>query len=236
MEARGAGCGGTSDGPGLIVDGGGFTDGPCVGFFGSAGGNNKQTHVVRNGGNLVVWDTWYETAVSKAESEPRYIHLTDRGSLTFFGGHIATLPGQAARRDLFSIDLDGFQGKCAIINAGMDALNPQVRLAGNGEGMNFLALGMGFAVIEPHLDNQAKQAKFCILACRQSIDNGGPKVLPTEGDSSPEFLRAMLAQARSVLPGEWQPSPKGATDLRLSRISVRYQIGEGMSYHAGGNF
>ena len=121
VETRGSGCGGTTNGPGLIVDGGGATDSPCVGFFGSAGGNNQQTHVVRNGGNLVVWDTWYETAVRKAESEPRYIHLTDRGTLTFFGGHIATLPGQDARRDLYSIDLDGFQGKCAIINAGMDA-------------------------------------------------------------------------------------------------------------------
>ncbi len=114
----------------------------------------------------------------------------------------------------------------------MDASNPQVRLAGNGNGMNFLALGLGFAVIEPHLDNSAKGAKFAVLACRQSTEKGSLKALPTDGDSSPEFLRAMLAQARTVLPGDWQPSPKGATDLRMSRVSVRYQIGEGMSFHA----
>ncbi len=80
VEAVGSGGGGTG-GPGLTVIGSGDQTAAAVGFFGGAGSNNRQTHVVKNQGRLVVWDTWYETAVSSEGSEPRNIHLTD--SATF---------------------------------------------------------------------------------------------------------------------------------------------------------
>jgi hypothetical protein len=229
VETQGSGSGGTSDGAGLTVIGGkGGNSSAWVGFFGSAGSNNMQTHVVKNGGNLVVWDTWYETAVSKKDSEPRYIHLTDRGNLTFFNGHIATLPGKDARRDLFSIDLDGFNGRFTLIGAGLNAMNPQLRMAGTGEGMKAMVIGTSFGDSEPYFDNQAKAAEFAMFACRKNGKN-----LPVIGKLSPEFLREMLKDARTILPTRWQPAPAGATDLRLHRVTVYVKVGEGMTFTAG---
>lgn len=228
VETQGSGSGGNA-GPGLTVTGGGDKTAAWVGFFGGAGANNQQTHVVKNGGKLVVWDTWYETAVSAKDSEPRYIHLTDRGNLTFFNGHIATLPGKEARRDLASVDLDGFVGRFTLIGAMFNTMNPQIRLAGNGEGMKALVLGTGFGEANPYLDNQAPAAKVAVLASTQNL-----KSLPTIGKPSPEFLREMLQDARTVLPTRWQPAPAGATDLRLHRVTVKYKVGEGIVFSAGG--
>ena len=230
VETRGSGSGGTTDGPGLIVDGGGAKAGPTVGFFGSAGSNNKQTHVVRNGGNLVIWDTWYETAVSAKDAEPRYIHLTDRGNLTFFNGSIATLPGKEARRDLYTVDLDGFKGECTLIGAGFNTMNPQVRLAGNGAALRFLMLGSTFGETNPYFDNQATNATFAMRICQQSAEKGTKKVVPDRGNLTPEFLLEMLKPARTVLPSDWQPAPAGVTDLRLHRVSVMYKVSEGLTF------
>jgi hypothetical protein len=227
VEGQGSGSGG-NEGPGLTVIGGGEKTAVWVGFFGGAGSNNRQTHVVKNGSRLVIWDTWYETAVSKKDAEPRYIHLTDRGNLTFFNGHIATLPGKDARRDLFTIDLDGFAGRFTLIGAQMNTMNPQVRMAGTGKGMKALVMGTAFGEIEPYLDNQAKDSKVVLLACKQ---NNRP--LPAVGKPSPEFLREMLKDARTVLPTRWQPAPAGATDLRLHRVTVYVKVGEGMVFSAG---
>ena len=233
VEAQGSGCGGTAQGAGLIVSGvGDASKTPWIGLFGSAGSNNRQTHLVRKGGNLMVWDTWYETSVNTPDAEPRYIHLTDRGNLTFFNGHVATLPGEKARRDLFAIDLDGFAGRVAIIGTGMDSMNPQVRLAGDGQAMKFLALGVVFDQAEPYFSNESKNAEAAMLACRRKTKTGYAN-LPTVGKPSEAFLREMLAPARTVLPTYWQPAPDGVTDLRMHRIMVQYEVGEGITVKAG---
>ncbi len=234
VEGIACGAGGTTEGAGLVVNGNGDPKATVtVGIFGSAGGNSKQTHLVRRGGNLVVWDTWYETSVNTPEAEPRYIQLTDRGSLTFFGGHIATLPGEKARRDLPCIELDGFRGNFALIGTQFDAHNPQVLLTGDGKDLAFLALGVNFDVIEPHLDVQAKDAFVVTLACRQNVPNAPPKTLTDTAKVDPVRLRQLLASAREVLPTDWQPAPEGATDLRIHRVMVRYKVGEGMIFSAG---
>ncbi len=227
VEAVGSGGSGNA-GPGLTVTGAGNNTTAWVGFFGGAGSNNQQTHVVKNQGRLVVWDTWYETAVGAEGSEPRYIHLTDQGYLTFFNGHIATLPSGKARKDLFAIDLDGFKGRFTLIGATMDARNPQLRLAGDGQGMKALVFATGFADYEPWLDNQAKAAELAVLACNKT-----GTALPKVGNPTPEFLREMLQDARTVVPTAWQPAPDGATDLRLHRITATYKIGEGMIFKGG---
>jgi hypothetical protein len=211
----------------LIVDGGGSTDNPGVGFFGGAASDNMVSYEVRNGGNLAVFDSWYET-----NSKPRFIHLTDTGNLTLFNVKIATLPQDPAMRAPYSIDVDGFRGKLTIIDAGMNTANPQLRLAGSGDGMKFLALGMNFSTPLPYFDNEAKLAQFALSDCKQNQTNGTAPV-PDAGSITPSFLHDMLIQARSAVPSLWQPSRKGATDLRLDRVSVKYQVGTGMTFHAG---
>jgi len=227
VEAVGSGGGGNG-GPGLTVIGAGDKTAAWVGFFGGAGSNNQQTHVVKNQGRLVVWDTWYETAPGSEDAEPRYIHLADEGYLTFFNGHIATLPGGKARKDLFTIDLDGFKGRFTLIGAQMNTRNPQLRLAGDGKDMKVLVLATKFGHHEPWLDNQAKAAGLAMLACSQ-LNKG----LPSVGKPTPDFLREMLKDARTIVPTTWQPAPAGATDLRLHRVTAYVKIDEGMVFKGG---
>jgi hypothetical protein len=108
-------------------------------------------------------------------------------------------------------------------------MNPQIRLAGTGEGMKALVLGTSFGETNPYLDNQAPAAKVAVLASTQNLKN-----LTTIGKPSPEFLREMLQDARTVLPTRWQPAPAGATDLRLHRVTVKHKVGEGIVFSAGG--
>ena len=143
MEPIGCQAGSTQEGAGLVVRGVGPST-PWIGFFGSAESNNQQPRLAKNGGNLLVWDTWYETPVSAKDSGPRYIHHTGEGDLTFFNGHIATLPGEEARRNIAAVDLDGFEGNVAISGVAFNTRNPQIRLAGSGEGLKFLALANDF--------------------------------------------------------------------------------------------
>lgn len=229
VEGQGSGSGGNL-GPGLTVIGAGEKATAWVGFFGGAGSNNQQTHVVKNGSHLLIWDTWYETAVSKKEAEPRYIHLTDRGNLTFFNGHIATLPGKDARRDLYTIDLDGFTGRFTLIGAELHTMNPQLRLGGTGEGMKALVLGTSFGDTNPYLNNEAPNAQIAVLACKQNS-----KPISAGGRPSSEFLREMLKDARTILPTHWQPAPPGATDLRMHRVQIYVNVDEGMIFSAAKN-
>ncbi len=91
-----------------------------------------------------------------------------------------------AHKDLFAIDLDGFKGRFTLIGAGMNTMNPQLRLAGDGQGMKALVLATGFGHHDPWLDNQAKAAEVAVLACTQQN-----KALPKVGQPTPEFLRDM---------------------------------------------
>lgn len=230
VQAMGVNTAGTTAGPGLLVEGSGKPDASAtVGWFGGSGSNNQQTHLVRNGGNLVVWDTWYETAPNKPEAEPRYIHLTDRGNLTLFGGQIATLPGKDARRDIPAIDLDNFNGSLVLLGTNLETLNRQVRITGDNP-LKFLALAVQFSKIEPILDNNAANADVYMIACRQAQENASPKPLPPIGKLDAAFIRKALAPARQVLPTAWNSAPGDATDLRIHRVSVRYRIGEGMVF------
>jgi len=114
-------------------------------------------------------------------------------------------------------------------------MNPQVRLAGAGKKLAFLALGVDFAETEPHLDVQAKDAFVATLSCRQNADKGRTSRSLTPGNPDPARLRQLLAPAREVLPTDWQPAPAGATDLRVHRVMVRYKVGDGMIFSAGKN-
>ena len=167
-------------------------------------------------------------------SEPRYIHLTDRGQLTFFGGVIATLPGPEPGGICRLLSSMASIGNLALICASFNTMNPQVRLAGTGQNMAFLALGVDFAETEPRLDVQAKDAFVATLSCRQGpAEKGTHKPLPDTGNPDPARLRQLLAPAREVLPTDWQPAPEGATDLRIHRVMVRYKVGEGMIFSGG---
>jgi hypothetical protein len=112
----------------------------------------------------------------------------------------------------------------------MDTMNPQLRLAGTGAGMKALVLGAEFDTAEPHFDNQAKAAEVAMLACQQK-----GKKLPTAGTPSPEFLREMLKDARTVMPTRWQPAPVGATDLRLHRVTIYQRVGDGLIFSSATN-
>ena len=202
---------------------------PWVGFFGSAGANNRQTHLVEKGGNLMVWDTWYEAHGSTSDWEPRYIHLTDSGNLTLFGGMVATAPSKDAPTDKPAIDLDGFTGNVVFLNENIDNSyhNPCIRLAGTGEGMKLLTYGTAFTWQKdpPIVTDEAPKATYEILASRPRTE--------VNTNSDLDFVRTMLAPARTVQPTYWPPAPDGATDLRVHRVEVGNYVGTGLTFLGG---
>jgi hypothetical protein len=72
-----------------------------------------------------------------------------------------------------------------------------------------------------------------LFCCFLGAALGGQAAKPPVGKPSPEFLREMLKDARTVLPTRRQPAPAGATDLRLHRVTVYTKVGEGMIFKGG---
>lgn len=210
----------------LRVEGAG--DGKPANTVAVFGGCVSFPSVVKGGG-LLITESWSESNLDEARKglENQYIHLTDRGNLTLWNGTIAQIQTTNP-----NIELDGFAGRFALIGVGVNhqaATGLQLRVAGTSPDLKALVLGSKFTTLEPWLDNQAKADQFAMLACFNDT-----KSIATIGKPSPEFLREMLKDARTVVPVAWQPAPAGATDLRLHRVSVYVRVGEGMVFSAVG--
>jgi hypothetical protein len=202
---------------------------PWVRCYGGATSNNGITYDVRAGGKLLIWDTWYETAVQRAESEPRFLRLTDRGTVVFSNGHVATLPPNGPKTAIPAIALEGFAGKVTLLGLALHTNNAQIALAGDGAKTELLMLGGGFDHFEPKFSNNAKGARAVFLANKQQT-NQGPTLLDDQGVADSAWLLQMLAPLRTVTPHLDYTVPAGATDLRFARVGVRYRVGTGWTF------
>jgi len=188
--------------------------GGCVGY-----------PTVAKGGGLVITESWSESNLDMARQglENQYIHLTDRGNLTLWNGTIAQVQTTNP-----NIELDGFAGRFALIGVGVNHQAKeglQLRVAGARPELQALILGSGFTDPDPWFENETKVGQVAVLACFRNN-----QTIPTIGQPTPEFLREMLKDARTVVPTDWQPAPEGATDLRLHRVTAYERIAEGMIF------
>ena len=101
--------------------------------------------------------------------------------------------------------------------------NPLISFSGNCQGARVFGLGCG-GDGGPHWlpdPTKAAGAKLGMLLPRRQIPD-----LPNVGDTSPEFVKAMLQQTREARPEPITPKPAGITDIRFYRVHTeRTRVG-----------
>ncbi len=185
-----------------------------LGIFGGASSNDETLYAVRNGGRMVVWDTWYEGG------QPRFLKLDGKGALTLSCGVYSCGNRKA---EIPELEVADFEGR--FLCQGLTAYGP-ARMTVRDSVKNADLLFMGnFYFSVGAFTNEAKNARVGFLNNREyfKAEDGKMDIRPCadSGENSPEFIRDALSDLRSVIP-EWTPAASGrnATDLRMYRVQV----------------
>jgi hypothetical protein len=135
---------------------------------------------------------------------------------------------------------DGFTGSATVL--GLDMANSIVSLAGANPQQNVLFAGVNFSHNDAGTDTTkskyvvtATQGQNVILQCSYDMLNNvscsdknntacyshmGADSIPTVGNPTDDWLRDMMAQARTNHPmADLDPTPAGATDAKLWRLA-----------------
>jgi hypothetical protein len=204
VELRGTQPGGGDDTHATIQ-----VDGSSVAWFGGATSGNWCMYDVRNGGSLLVRDTWFEGGAIQ------FLRLTDRGNFTIDGGKVFC--GGANPNQLPNLLVEGFRGKVAIIGMNFTGDN---WLAVRGAKPDTRVLA-ACCLVNPkrgvEMNNLTAQVGVLGNRC---FGNLGSDVQPDAGNLEPAFLRETLALTRASRPSVLSAKPVGVTDLRFHRILV----------------
>ena len=196
-------------------------DNASLAMFGAATSGDARMYEVRNGGKLLVRDTWFEGQA------PVFMRLADRGTVTFDGGKVSCQP-KGGLQDA-PVVVDGFHGKLALLGFQFSE-NSWFAVRGEQADTRVLLLGTILGNMEPRLEVSSKTAKVGVLASRRFEEvnkRWGTGVQPDQGTLDPAFLREMLADVRAARPGLPTPHAAGVTDVRLFRVEVQ-DAGAGM--------
>jgi hypothetical protein len=204
---------------GLRVSGAGA--GPArVAVRGGAGGGNRLTYALGDGGRLLVWDHWYEG------HGPLFARLSGAGAFTLHGAMVAAAdPNHGAARGVgaspAAIEVEDFRGSAAFLGTQL-AVHNRLRVREPSEGARVLALGM-VGVEADYLLDEAPGARLALLNSRRQTQGGRSEPVPDRVrnvEAVDGFVRELLAQSRSEGPARLNALPPGVTDARLFRISV----------------
>jgi hypothetical protein len=198
---------------------------------------------VAEGGRLLETDNWGECGSGRIP----YIKLTNAssGEMTIEGykiqyhsnGMSSTIP---------TMIFDGFGGKAIVL--GLDMANSIVEFAGDNAQQNVLFAGVNFSHNNAQVDstkstftNTATQGQNVIMECSYDMLNNascsdpnntacyshmGADSISTVGGPTDEWVRDMMAQARANHPTtSLDPTPAGATDVKLWRLSFGNCVG-----------
>ncbi len=185
-------------------------DGSSVAWFGGATSGNGLMYDVRNGGNLLVRDTWFEGGAA------HFLRLTDRGNFTIDGGKVACMPPVPTNSPTLLVE--GFRGKVAIIGMNFSGDN-WLAVRGTNPETRVLALGCLMSPNERRVEMNNLASQVGVLGNRHAA-NLGSDVQPDAGNLSAAFLRETLAQTRAARPGVLSAKPAGVTDLRFHRVHL----------------
>jgi hypothetical protein len=198
-----------------------------VAIFGGGSANNDISYDLQDGGNLLVWDMWYETG-----QKPRFINLTGAGTLTLNGANEAV----AVAAGVPPLEVNNFNGKVTLMGLEFTTtskLSNKITIAGEGTNTRVLLLGNSCRDSGEILNNTSPKAQVAFLNNRKmSGDNKGSVDIPNVGPSDNDFLRGMFAQLRTELPRPLDDLQPGVTDARFFRIFVSETL-TGMHLKAG---
>lgn len=173
-------------------------------------GTNSGMFAVKDGGRMLIRDLYCEN-----KPEPCLL-LTGRATFTLDCGdykrtYKPTGPG---------VEIKDFTGKASFL--AVSFIDTPVQVDGGGPQTNVLVAGSGQTTLTkyagPWLTNNTPTAHALFL----NVMGEKSTVLPNEGEITPDFIREMYAQTRTEIPCPWPliPTPNGATDVRIFRITA----------------
>lgn len=186
----------------------GSSSGRTVIFCG-ASSNNELSYEVRDGGRLLVRDTWYETP-----RFPRFMRCVGAGEFTLHGGQVAP----SSRREGPMIEVDDFRGKLSFLNTIFATKDAQIVIRGEGRDTKALFISLGNR--PDFLVNESAKARVALLDSFRYWHGGSALPVSDQGKVDDAFLREMFAQTRREQFQLLSPVPSGSTDLRLYRVNV----------------
>jgi hypothetical protein len=163
-------------------------------------------------GTTVIRDMWYEGRGAAA-----FARIHSGARVTVQGTRVAT-PADTGPP---AITIDNAGGRTSLINLQID---DRIALATAGPGR---VLGLGLLrefsrapfVSGPTAGGQVVFALGRQRAERQGLLSPGTTLLPNIGETTPDFVRSMLADLRAfVSPASTPTPPTGSSDLRIERI------------------
>lgn len=189
-------------------------------IYNGSSSDNALSYEVKNGGNLLVQDSWYE-----GRGKSSFVSMEGGGTFCAAGDHIYTpsSPGQA------SFGLHRISGNITLAGSFLDG---NFEISDPGARARVLVLSTLFEK-QPPVNQQLLKGHLNMLSNRvRSTDpkdrNGGSNALPDSGKVDQSVIETMLQPTRSVHQIMLHMLPKGVTDTRLYRIMINY-ANEGIS-------
>lgn len=190
--------------------------------------NVKSLVAVGNGGvagfnstgnsNAFIADTWFEGYESK-------IYRMDSGTFTYMGGVLAPASHEPAVQPIVPvIELNDFSGKATFVGAELRLRNVPsgvgIHIGTESANTNALFLGIGGNTTTFFSrDNPNGKGGVGLRMSKMPSASGVSTTAPDQGRIDPDFLRAMLAQARVL---QWERTiytpPVGATNVHIYRV------------------
>jgi hypothetical protein len=195
-------------GPSFHVSGGRVT------VFSGASSNNWLSYDVTNGSRVLVRDVWYEGSAAGG-----FARIHGRAAFTMQGARVATTGTHPP-----SFDVQDLDGNVTLLTTNLD---DRIVSTGNGERTNFLGLGILRDPRSPSYfsSTSVPRARALLVNGRQQVNAGGllnpgSRLVADIGPLDPDFLRVMLAEARTNLGPTLDSLPPEATDVRLFRVWI----------------
>ena len=180
-------------------------------IYSGAESDNRLSHEVLNGGNLIVQDTWYEGKIKSV-----YAKLSGNGTFIATGDHIAT----PRLSDTPSIIFDSFYGRALFCG---DDLSGRILITGNSEKAKILVLGI-LSEDEAFIFNTSKPKGDVRLFLSRSrnynskIFSGGSYPLTDIASKDPIFIKNILSLMPSIPKMKSITKANGITEVRFYRV------------------
>ena len=189
-------------------------DGGQVRVFSGASSNNWLSYDVSGGARVLIRDTWYEGSAIGG-----FAVIHGRASFTMQGSRVATTGTHPPSFDLRDLD-----GRVTVLTTHLD---DRIVSAGNGDRANVLGLGIlrDTRSASYFTSSSVPPARALLVNGRQQVDpggvlNSGSRLVADMGTPDPDFIRAMLTDARAIISPTLNARTPGSSDVRLFRVWV----------------
>jgi hypothetical protein len=205
-----------------------FSRGSRLLAFGGAHGSNDTCYWLDSGGELLIFDTWYEGV------QPFLFNFIDRGTFVLWGSKIAADDpnhGGGGTTSDPSVRAGNHLGRVTLANCVL-VTNNRISATGNRHPNPFLVMGCS-GQDDPYIvGTGGAQSPFARVACAQTVSDGSANFIAEDTHRIPAsgldaFIRAQLALARTATPSPAiLPAPTDAvtTDVRLTKVDVLQSV------------